>query len=288
MTDHSSLHLGKQTDYPSQYDAELLTPIPRTLGRDQLGISATLPFTGVDIWTGYELSWLDAKGKPQVAVGEFTVPADSTNLIESKSFKLYLNSFNQTAFSTWQQVTQRLQADLSQCAGGPVTVQLFSLAEYQKIGVTPLPGQCIDNLDVEIHNYHPDPELLSINSTGPAPEALAPETLTSEMLVTETLHSHLLKTNCPVTGQPDWASVVITYQGRQISPEGLLKYIVSFRQHQDFHEQCVERLFTDILARCAPQKLDVYARYTRRGGLDINPWRSTDVTTPGSLRLVRQ
>ncbi|UTW45694.1 NADPH-dependent 7-cyano-7-deazaguanine reductase QueF [bacterium SCSIO 12696] len=268
----ADLHLGKHTQYPSEYDASLLTPIPRSEGRKQLEF-AEVPFVGADLWTGYELSWLDDSGKPQVAVAEFTVPANSAALIESKSFKLYLNSFNQTRFTRWGEVSQRLEVDLSQCAGGPVLVQLFTLANYQKLGVADLPGTCIDNLDVAIDCYHPDPSLLDVTDVGE---------------VQETLHSHLLKTNCPVTDQPDWASVMVRYRGRQISREGLLKYLISFRQHQDFHEQCVERIFMDILSRCGPDELDVYARYTRRGGLDINPWRSTSNATPTSFRLVRQ
>ncbi|MGS2722233.1 NADPH-dependent 7-cyano-7-deazaguanine reductase QueF [Porticoccus sp. GXU_MW_L64] len=272
------LHLGKHSEYPDQYDAGLLTPIPRSLGREALELSGELPFVGADLWTGYELSWLDAQGKPQVAIAEFTVPADSEALIESKSFKLYLNSYNQSAFERWSDVSQRLEGDLSQCAGGPVLVQLYTLANYQKQGVQELPGECIDTLDVAIDCYHPAPGLLDVTSGGE----------TNVGKVSETLHSHLLKTNCPVTGQPDWASVMIRYRGRQISREGLLKYIVSFRQHQDFHEQCVERIFSDILSHCGPEELDVYARYTRRGGLDINPWRSTSTAVPGSFRLVRQ
>ena len=267
------LHLGKHSEYPDEYDAGLLTPIPRSLGRKALELIGDLPFSGADLWTGYELSWLDGNGKPQVAVAEFTVPASSAALIESKSFKLYLNSYNQTSFERWSDVSQRLENDLSECAGGPVLVQLFTLANYQKQGVQELPGNCIDNLDVTIDCYQPEPALLDVTDGGE---------------VSETLHSHLLKTNCPVTGQPDWASVMVRYRGRQISQQGLLKYIVSFRQHQDFHEQCVERIFTDILSRCGPEELDVYARYTRRGGLDINPWRSTSTAVPGSFRLVRQ
>ena len=277
MKELNELHLGKQTEYVSNYAPELLTPIPRSLGRDELGIdsgfSTALPFVGADLWTAYEISWLDGLGKPQVGVGEFTIPATSGALIESKSFKLYLNSFNQTRFEHWSEVAQRLEADLSQCAGGPVVVQLYTLGNYQKRGVQLLPGDCIDGLEVEIDTYQPDPSLLDLVNTGE---------------VTECLHSHLLKTNCPVTGQPDWASVMVRYRGRGICRKGLLKYIVSFREQQDFHEQCVERIFNDILARCGPEELDVYARYTRRGGLDINPWRSTTTAVPPSLRLARQ
>ena len=269
----AELHLGKQTEYVSEYDASLLTPIPRSQGRDAIGLSDALPFVGADLWTGYEISWLDGKGKPQVAIGEFIIPASSGALVESKSFKLYLNSFNQSRFERWSDVTQRLEADLSQCADGPAVVQLYTLGDYQKRGLQALPGYCIDGIDADIDSYQPDPALLDLLDSNE---------------VTESLHSHLLKTNCPVTGQPDWASVLIRYRGRKICPQGLLKYIVSFREHQDFHEQCAERIFNDILSRCGPEELDVYARYTRRGGLDINPWRSTSTTLPINLRTVRQ
>lgn len=275
MTELSRLHLGKQTEYVSQYDASLLTPIPRALGRAQLGMeSQEQQFVGADLWTGFELSWLNSRGKPQVAIAEFVVPADSEAIIESKSFKLYLNSFNQTRFQSWAEVRRLLQRDLSECASGEVGVRLFTLNEYSRTGVAELQGECVDDIDTDIDCYTPNPDFLKCAGGGE--------------LVEETLHSHLLKSNCPVTGQPDWASIYIYYRGAKICREGLLKYIVSFREQQDFHEQCVERVFTEIMARCSPEQLDVYARYTRRGGLDINPWRSTHKTQPPSWRLSRQ
>ena len=271
MTDLSKLHLGKQTEYVSQYDPSLLTPIPRSLGRSELGIEAQAErFVGADLWTGFELSWLNTKGKPQVAIAEFVVPASSEAIVESKSFKLYLNSYNQTRFESWEQVAEHLTNDLSRCAGGEVNVKLLTQSEYCQQGVVELPGSCVDDLDVEIDFYQPNPDLLVMEQGGEPVE--------------EQLHSHLLKSNCPVTGQPDWASVYVRYRGTRISHEGLLKYIVSFREQQDFHEQCVERMFTEILERCQPEQLDVYARYTRRGGLDINPWRSTHNAEPVSWR----
>ena len=278
MKELSELHLGRQTEYVSDYAPELLTAIPRSLGREALGLQAedknnTLPFVGADLWTGYEISWLDGAGKPQVAIAEFTIPANSGALIESKSFKLYLNSFNQTRFGRWPEVSQRMAADLGECAGSPVVVQLYTLGNHQKTGLQQMPGDCIDNIEASIDTYQPDPSLLDLADNGQ---------------VAECLHSHLLKTNCPVTGQPDWASLMVRYRGRQICRQSLLKYIVSFREHQDFHEQCVERIFNDILSRCGPEELDVYARYTRRGGLDINPWRSTSTAMPASFRTVRQ
>lgn len=275
--------LGKATQYSSTYDASLLYPIARKLGRDALGLEEPLPFTGEDVWTGWELSWLNERGLPQVAVAEFVIPATSANIIESKSFKLYLNSFNQTRFEHWQQVQEILTRDLSAAAGAPVVVTLMKLTEaehyfarfqFESQGRV---AECLDELPVSIEQYTPNPELLKPDTARAALGETA-----------ESLVSHLLKTNCPVTGQPDWASIWIDYRGSAIDKHGLLAYLVSFREHQDFHEQCVERCFMDILQRCKPVALTVYARYTRRGGLDINPFRSTHLSVPTGLKLIRQ
>ena len=276
--------LGRQTEYASEYQPSLLCPIPRAPSRqglsiDQQGAEQTLPFFGVDLWTGYELSWLNSRGKPCVAVAEFSFPCESTAIIESKSFKLYLNSFNQTVFKSMAEVKARLERDLSAVAGVEVWLRLTALSDADWAALGTLEGVCIDALDVAIDCYHPQPDLLCLEAS-PTHSALGH--------TSESLYSHLLKSNCPVTGQPDWASLHVEYEGNKICREGLLKYLVSFRQHQDFHEHCVERIFVDIMARCQPQKLTVSARYTRRGGLDINPLRSTEAGPWPQRRLVRQ
>ena len=267
--------LGKSSEYIATYSPEQLFPIPRTAKWAELGVTAqTLPWQGVDYWNCFELSWLLPSGKPVVAIGEFAIPADSPNIIESKSFKLYLNSLNQTVFASLAELQACLEKDLSAAAGKPVGVKVRTLAEVEAQGVVALPGQCIDALDVAISNYEqPQPELLRCNP---------------EQVVEETLHSHLLKSNCPVTGQPDWGSVVVEYKGRALDHASLLTYLVSFRQHADFHEQCVERIYLDLKNLLKPEHLTVYARYVRRGGLDINPYRSTGVIKPDNKRLVRQ
>jgi len=267
--------LGKPTEYRADYAPELLYPIPRQLKRDELGISAaTLPFVGEDIWNAYEVSWLNPKGKPVVALATFRVPADSPNLVESKSFKLYLNSFNQTAFADAAAVEAVLVSDLSAAAGAPVGAKIEVLSSRPQVSVGYPAGELLDELDIACDTYQPAPDLLA---------AVDGE------IVEETLYSHLLKSNCLVTGQPDWAMVVIRYRGRPIDRPGLLRYIVSFRNHNEFHEQCVERIFCDISRQCAPGALAVYARYTRRGGLDINPFRSSgEFPPPDNTREVRQ
>ena len=271
----TGLMLGKSTDYRDTYDAGLLQGVPRSLNRDPLGLHAdTLPFHGADIWTLYELSWLNAKGLPQVAVGHVELSHTTVNLVESKSFKLYLNSFNQTRFGSWEDVRHTLERDLSACAQGDVTVSLYRLDEIEGQPIAHFHGTCIDNQDIEIDNYQFNADYL-LNSTG-------------SKKVEETLVSHLLKSNCLITHQPDWGSVQIEYRGPQIDREKLLRYLVSFRHHNEFHEQCVERIFSDILRFCKPESLSVYARYTRRGGLDINPWRSNTDFVPAIGRLVRQ
>ena len=268
--------LGKSSEYIATYTPSLLFPIPRTAKWAELGLTAeTLPYKGVDFWNCFELSWLLPSGKPVVAIGEFSIPADSPNIIESKSFKLYLNSLNQTAFADVASLEATLVKDLSAAAGKPVGVRVRSLKDVEAEGVVALPGVCIDDLDISVSNYeHPRPELLRCDDSR---------------IVEESVHSHLLKSNCPVTSQPDWGSVVVEYRGSALDHASLLEYIVSFRQHSDFHEQCVERIFMDIWARCKPIKLSVYARYTRRGGLDINPFRTSyPQALPANTRTARQ
>lgn len=270
--------LGRQTDYVSVYAPQLLFPIPRAESRALLGIGASLLFFGVDIWTGYELSWLDAMGKPVVAIAEFSIPCESQFIVESKSFKLYLNSFNQTRFDRAAEVEALITKDLTRVTGAEVQVTIMPLAAARPAiqhlaEISEVVGEVLDDLAVAVDAYHPAPELLT----------------TEVEVVEESLVSHLLKTNCPVTGQPDWASLVIRYKGHKIQRENLLRYIISFREHQDFHEHCVERIFTDIAQLCRPEELVVYARYTRRGGLDINPFRSSSSRIkPEMLRLIRQ
>ena len=276
----SPLHsapLGKSTDYAEQYDPSLLYPVPRQMNRDELKIveGEPLPFYGEDIWHGYELSWLNGKGKPVVALARFRFACDTPNIVESKSFKLYLNSFNQTRFDSHSDVADALTKDLGATAGGDVAVELFGPDELSLFTPTKLPGECIDDLDIEIDNYQLDPVLL--RSAGDNPH-----------VVEETLHSHLLKSNCLITSQPDWASVQIQYKGAKINREALLRYLVSFRQHNEFHEQCVERLYCDLQQYLKPERLTVTAFYTRRGGLDINPTRSSEKSATVSGRINRQ
>ena len=268
----ANLTLGQKVDYIEQYTPELLQGVPRSLSREQIGVSQPLPFGGVDIWNGYELSWLNPKGKPQVAILQCQVPIDSQNLIESKSFKLYLNSFNQSVFGSADEVARHLSKDLSACAQAPVKVQLFSAGQFGALHLGELDGTVIDDLDIEINAYEPSPELLT----------------TGDQQVSETLVSHLLKSNCLITSQPDWASVQIHYEGAAIDHAGLLAYLISFRRHNEFHEQCIERIFCDLMNRCKPHKLAVYARYTRRGGLDINPLRANFDFNISNNRLARQ
>lgn len=271
----ANLTLGKPTAYQDRYEPALLQAVPRSLNREPLGLYPTkLPFHGADIWTLYELSWLNAKGVPQVAVGEVVLQADSLNLIESKSFKLYLNSFNQTRFADWGEVRQTLERDLRACAQGDVSVALFRLQEIEGQPIGQFDGFCIDEQDISIDEYQFNADYLA-DAAG-------------DEIVEETLVSHLLKSNCLITHQPDWGSVQIRYRGPRIKREALLRYLVSFRHHNEFHEQCVERIFNDLLRFCRPEMLSVYARYTRRGGLDINPWRSNTDFSPSHSRLVRQ
>lgn len=277
--EHSQL--GKTSAYIDQYDASLLFPLPRATKRAELGLDASPPFFGADLWTAFELSWLNLRGKPQVALAHITVPCETPQLIESKSFKLYLNSFNNTRFADASEVQARLRADLSEAVwrgseqSGTVGVQIVLPEMFERQKVQAFDGISLDRLDVECTHYQPAPELLRADPSQPS--------------VTETLTSNLLKSNCLITSQPDWGSVQIRYTGAKIDEEGLLQYLVSFRNHNEFHEQCVERIFMDIWRRCEPLKLSVYARYTRRGGLDINPLRTSHAQAlPPNVRNARQ
>ena len=281
MNQPEQSQLGKNSAYVDQYDASLLFPIPRAVKREELGIRSAPIFLGADLWTAFELSWLNLKGKPQVAIAHITVPAESTHIIESKSFKLYLNSFNATRFVDAQAVRDCMREDLDTALwhGGQIMarcgVKIILPEEFDKEPVHELNGLNLDRMDIECTHYQPAPELLRAQK--------------DEAPVTETLVSHLLKSNCLVTGQPDWGSVQISYSGDQIDQAGLLQYLVSFRNHNEFHEQCVERIFMDIWTRCKPLKLSVYARDTRRGGLDINPWRTSHPQSPPpNIRTARQ
>jgi 7-cyano-7-deazaguanine reductase len=266
--------LGKATVYADRYDPRLLFPIPRAAKRAEIGVAEPLPFHGTDIWNAYELSWLDRRGKPHVAVAEFRVPASSPNIIESKSFKLYLNGFAQEPLDDAEALRAILAHDLAAAAGAAVGVALHP-ARTAAHAFADLAGESIDDLPVAIEDYGP-------------PKASYLRADTQAAQVEETLVSDLLRSNCPVTGQPDWGSVQIAYRGAPIDREGLLRYLVAFRTHSEFHEQCVERIFMDVMARCAPERLSVYARYTRRGGLDINPFRSSGPATPANVRGARQ
>ncbi len=278
----SEFVLGQQSTYPNQYDPGLLFPIPREENRKKLGIEGNshLPFLGVDLWNAFELGWLNSKGKPQIALAEFTIPAESPFMIESKSFKLYLNSLNQHHFENSDAVRACLSRDLASVLGSSLQIKLLDPSQIQDQKKYPLiqelDGQLLDRLDIVVNQAQiADPALLGTDQNS------AP--------ITQTLVSHLLKSNCPVTGQPDWASVQIHYQGRPINEEGLLRYLIGFRQLGEFHEHCVEKIFCDIKNHCQPEKLSVYARYTRRGGLDINPFRADfNAAWPNNIRHARQ
>lgn len=272
--EHSEL--GQNSSYDSHYNPGRLFAIPRALKRKEIGIdSCELPFYGFDCWNHYEVSWLNARGKPKVAVVEIIYDCSTPCIIESKSLKLYFNSFNNTSFSDGEEIRLLVKRDLSECLGGDVHVTIHTLSEAALVNVQRGPkGECIDELDVACSVYQVEPRYLVVDNK----------------IVEETLYSDLLKSNCLVTNQPDWGSVEIAYLGPQISREGLLKYLVSFRNHNEFHEQCIERIFVDLMTYCKPEKLTVYGRYTRRGGLDINPYRSTEKPSLQGLnvRLIRQ
>ena len=275
MTTPDKSQLGKPASYADQYDASLLFPIARANQRLTLGVTDTPIFFGADMWTVYELSWLNMRGKPQVALAQITVPCESPFMVESKSFKLYLNSFTNTRFADARDVRERIRADISAATGSGIGIKTIGPELFDREPIHEMDGLNLDRLDVECQHYTPAPELLFAEFDEPP--------------VTETLTSNLLKSNCLVTGQPDWGSVQISYAGPQINQEGLLQYLVSFRNHHEFHEHCVERIFMDLWTRCKPVKLSVYARYTRRGGLDINPFRcSYPQTLPPNVRTARQ
>lgn len=265
--------LGKQSTYQSEYDPKLLFAIPRSIKRHEIGIDTNNPgFYGVDIWNHYEISWLNAKGKPMVAIGEISYMASSPNIIESKSMKLYFNSFNNTKFNSIESLIELVESDLSTAIGDIVKFKLFQISSNSVI--QQFQGSCLDDLDISFDTYMPNSDFLA----------------TENSIVEEELYSNLLKSNCLITGQPDWGSIWIKYSGLKINHAGLLQYIVSLRNHNEFHEQCIERIFNDIMKQCNPNSLSVYARYTRRGGLDINPYRSTDKNLDQitNLRLLRQ
>ncbi|MDP3137720.1 MAG: NADPH-dependent 7-cyano-7-deazaguanine reductase QueF [Burkholderiaceae bacterium] len=273
--------LGRAASYADTYDATLLFPLPRAPKREELGLRGAVPFFGADIWTAFELSWLNQRGKPQIALAHLIVPCESPNIIESKSLKLYLNSFSNTRFNDAEQVQALLRADLREAVwrgaanASSVGVKLIGPERFERETLQELSGQDLDRLDIECTRYTPAPDLLTAAFNEPP--------------VTQTLCSRLLKSNCLVTGQPDWGSVQISYNGPQINEEGLLQYLVSFRNHNEFHEQCVERIFMDVWTRCKPHRLSVYARYTRRGGLDINPLRTSHPQAlPPNVRTARQ
>jgi 7-cyano-7-deazaguanine reductase len=269
--------LGHQSEYDSHYNPQRLFAIPRAPKRAEINLDPTvLVFYGFDCWNHYEVSWLNPKGKPMVALAVISYDCHSPNIVESKSLKLYFNSFNNTIFKDTSTVENTIAQDLTECVQAQVLVQITPLTELttQTLHAS-FSGTCIDELDVDCSAYIVEPDFL----------------FTTEKTVSEVLHSNLLKSNCLVTNQPDWGSVQITYRGKQIDHEGLLKYLVSFRNHNEFHEQCIERIFNDIMSRCQPESLTVYGRYTRRGGLDINPYRSTapysDIFNKNG-RLIRQ
>lgn len=264
--------LGQKTSYVNTYTPGLLFPIPRTLSRDKLNLGAELPFSGVDIWNAFEISWLNQKGKPEIALAEFFFPCESPMIVESKSLKLYLNSLTHSRFDSLAHVQQTIEADLSKQAQAQVTVNLFPPTHLKGTALEGFSGICLDELDISTHTYEVEPNFLVTGSES----------------VQEAVYSDLLKSNCLATGQPDWGSLYIHYAGRRISHEGLLKYIISFRNHSGFAEHCVEQIFHDIMQRCRPERLSVYARYTKRGGLDINPFRSNFEKYPENLRHTRQ
>lgn len=265
--------LGVQASYPKKYNSALLHPIPRKKGRTSIGINTDI-FYGADIWNAYEVSWLDLKGKPIVAAVQIIFQCNTKNIVESKSLKLYFNSMNQAKFESKDKFLSLIKADITSCAEGEVKITIYDLEDLCDQGLSTFSGILLDNLDVSIDTYYPDPTLLVTSN--------------AKNSVMETLFSHLLKTNCPVTNQPDWATLMIRYKGKPIDKSSLLKYIVSYRNQQDFHEQCVERIYQDILTICRPHELKVYARYTRRGGLDINPYRSSKISSPPIARISRQ
>jgi 7-cyano-7-deazaguanine reductase len=266
------LLLGKHTPVVEVYSPELLYPIPRSIARESLGIVESLPFHGMDLWHAYELSWLDARGKPVARVGRFTIGATSPNIVESKSFKLYLNSLNNTRFDDDVAARACIEKDVGAATGATVSLELYEVDDSRLSGSV-VQGICLDDLDVSLTGSEPSSETLNVNRNREQEEQL---------------HSHLLRSLCPVTGQPDWATLWLHYRGPAIDHNALLAYIISYRGHQEYHEQCVERMYLDIQAACQPEVLHIQAFYTRRGGLDINPFRSSDPTASALPRLNRQ
>jgi len=262
MTNHDSprVVLGREVDYPTAYDPGLLCPVHRSLAREQAGIDAGRElFYGEDLWNIYELSWLNAGGRPQVAMAEVSFPFTSPCLIESKSLKLYCNSFNMVRMANAESLTAVMVKDLSAAAGAEVSVRLIMPEDFDQQQLHPSPGHCIDQEEVAVFQYNSvNNDVLCVGSGQ----------------VTETVFSRLFRSRCPVTGQPDWATIIVSYRGKQILPGSLLQYLVSYREHQGFHEACVEQIFCDLRKKCRPTQLSVTARFTRRGGLDINPMRS--------------
>jgi 7-cyano-7-deazaguanine reductase len=267
------LPLGENTGYPDNYAPELLYAIPRAQSRAALGLTDGLPFHGVDIWNAWELTWLGHGGLPAVATAEITVPADSPCIVESKSLKLYLNSLSMSEFASPVEVAETIARDLCTCAGSHTNVDVTLIASSEARPVSRLAGRCLDSMHVTCDTWKVDADLL-LADTG--------------TIVTEDLHTHLLRSLCPVTSQPDIGSLQISYRGPKIDRASLLRYIVSYRRHSDFHEACVERMFVDLMSRCALESLSIHARYQRRGGLDINPFRSNYEERPRNLRLWRQ
>ena len=256
-----SMLLGRYTPPVREYSPGILHAIPRQAARKGLGLQETLPFYGVDQWHAYEMSWLDAHGKPRVCVGRFSVPASSPNIVESKSFKLYLNSLNNARFINADEVRKTVITDISDVVGEGVELELLALDDPSLTGLV-LQGESLDLLPVVAWSGEPKAEQIQLHA--------------EHRVVDEVVYSHLLRSLCPVTGQPDWATVWIHYCGAALDHSSLLQYIIAYREHQEFHEQCVERMFCDISSRCEPQFLQIQAFYTRRGGLDINPFRTTD------------
>lgn len=272
----SEIPLGKQTQYPESYDPGLLFPVSRASNRSGIGITEGLPFGGFDHWRAYEMSWLSENGMPVVATADILVPCDSPFLIESKSMKLYFNSLNQHRFTSDEKVAVCIADDLSAAAGAPVSVQLHRLgSEDSSHTIEPTQVQLLDNIVIADPIFTPDASLLICNKAVKAGG---------------TFVSHLFRSNCPITAQPDWGSIFVTYEGPEIDRESLLRYIVSYRQHEGFHEHCVEQIFQDLVRHCAPTSLNVSINFLRRGGLEINPVRSLNKSMAMAVlpRLLRQ
>jgi 7-cyano-7-deazaguanine reductase len=273
MTDLATSPLGHATTYADAYDPTLLFAVERAPLRTELGLGPRLPFRGVDTWTAYEVSWLDPAGKPQVAIATFAVPFDSPAIVESKSVKLYLTAMNMTRFVSPTEVRSTLARDLARATGAAVAVTLAAPDMFATLSRGELIGECLDALPVAFDAYAPEPQTLAAAGA----------------IVDQTLYTRLFRSVCPVTGQPDYASVQLRYRGARIDRAGLLRYLVSFRRHPGFHEHCVERIFADVWTRCRPELLAVYARFTRRGGVDINPYRTSgDEPAPVNARTARQ